>query len=85
MTKIYMLMDSFFCQCTFTEDTYRPLHGKCARFPIFHIKAKILIIFSNKTFYEVILKKYTLLSMICGKYLELLQKCWTGVTFGHLS
>ena len=30
-------------------------------------------------------KTYTILNMICGKYLEPLQKCWTGVPFVHLS
>ena len=53
--------------------------------------------FQTKSFMCLYLKKYILLNLIFGKYLELrkeltrfgwskpLQKCWTGVTFGNLS
>ena len=35
--KKYVLTKSFFCYCTFTEETYYRQFGKCARFPIFRI------------------------------------------------
>ena len=50
MTKKYMLTDSFFCYCTSTEGTYITAmgqFGKCARFPIFRLKANILSSFQT--------------------------------------
>ena len=94
--KKYMLTDSFFCHSTSTEGTYHHQFGKCVRFPIFRLQAKILSSFQTKRF-QCPFEKIHSTEYNLGKYLETrkeltryawskpLQKCWTGVTFGHLS
>ena len=73
------------------------IFGKCARVPIFRLLAKLLSSFQTKRFKCSYSEKYTSLNLSFGKYLKprkelkrfawskLLQKYWTGITFGHLS
>ena len=82
---------------TSTESKYYPPVRKMCPIPNPPLTGEHIIIFSNKTFYVPIFRKYTLLNLILsnfGKYLEPrkectrfawskpVQKCWTGVIFG---
>ena len=68
--KIYVDGFGVFCHCMCTEGTYQGQFGKHARFPIFHLLAKIVSSFQTKCLKCSYSKKYTLLNLIFGKYLE---------------
>ena len=92
-----MLTDSFFAIAHLLK---APITTSSKNVPDFHrlLIGENIIIFQTKHFKCLYLNKYTLRNLIFGKYLEErkeitrfgwskkpLQKCWTGVTFGHLS
>ena len=68
-----MLTYSFFCYCTSTEGTFHRQFGKCARFSMFCLWAKIFLKFSNKSFQVLIFEKI----LITESYIiKLLVNIW---------
>ena len=70
MTKKVYIDGFVFCHRISTEGTYHRRFGKCARFPIFRLKAEALSSFRTKRFKCSYLKTYTLLNLIFGKNLN---------------
>ena len=92
MTLKYMLKDSFFFHCNLQKAPFIASSKNMPDSQSSRYRRKYYHVY--KCLYS---KKYTFLNLSLGKYLELrkeltrfawskpLGKCWTGVTFGHLS
>lgn len=87
----------FFFYITYTERIHYCQCKKCAQISFFNLIDKNMI-YSNRTFKVLLFeKKYTLLNLfssVFGKFnghklqdfawSRPLQKCWTGLPFGHV-